>query len=55
MAALEEVARGEGCAKMTLEVQENNRQARSLYEAIGYKGSFLSEEAGDQRFLTKFL
>jgi hypothetical protein len=41
------------CCKMTLEVQENNTSARKLYHSVGFKGSFLNQEAGSQLFMTK--
>ena len=50
---IESIAQKLNCCKVTLEVQENNRAARRLYNSFGFKDSFLDKEAGDQLFLTK--
>ncbi|MBK7975719.1 MAG: GNAT family N-acetyltransferase [Deltaproteobacteria bacterium] len=34
--AVERAARERGCVKLTLEVQENNQRARSVYAAAGF-------------------
>jgi GNAT superfamily N-acetyltransferase len=52
---IETVAIRSKCCKITLEVQENNTHARSLYRSMGFKESFLNREAGSQLFLTKSL
>ncbi len=41
------------CCKITLEVQEKNSNAISVYKKYGFKESFLNKEAGGQLFLTK--
>jgi len=53
MEKIESIARDMGCCKMTLEVQENNASARKLYRSVGFKDSFLNQEAGSQYFMTK--
>jgi len=53
---LEEVerkARNMGCCKLTLEVQENNRRARKVYEALGFAQSEYVAAAGGGLFLSK--
>lgn len=53
---LEEVerkARVMGCCKLTLEVQENNRRARKVYEALGFAQSEYVTAAGGGLFLSK--
>jgi len=50
---IESIARDMDCCKITLEVQENNVSARKLYGSVGFKDSFLSQEAGSQFFMTK--
>ena len=50
---IEDIACGMDCCKMTLEVQENNTSARKLYRSVGFKDSFLNQEAGSQYFMTK--
>ncbi len=52
---VEAIAIKRKCCKITLEVQEKNTSARRLYNAYGFKPSFLDKEAGDQLFLTKAL
>jgi ribosomal protein S18 acetylase RimI-like enzyme len=37
LAAAEAAARAEGCSKLTLEVQEDNTPARTLYERFGFR------------------
>src|SRR6185295_11111428 len=36
LGAVDDAARERGCVKVTLEVQENNRRARRIYEAAGF-------------------
>ncbi|MGC4003765.1 MAG: GNAT family N-acetyltransferase [Pirellulales bacterium] len=55
MAAVEAHARTLGCCKLTLEVQENNRTAQSLYERAGFRQATYVAEAGGQLFLSKKL
>lgn len=53
---LEEVerkARAMGCCKVTLEVQENNRRARQLYEAAGFSQAQYQQAAGGSLFYSK--
>lgn len=50
---IETIAREMGCCKITLEVQENNTPARSLYRGNGFEDSFLDTEAGSQLSMTK--
>ena len=50
---IETIAREMDCCKITLEVQENNTSARRLYSSVGFKGSFLNQEAGRQLFMTR--
>jgi len=50
---IETVAYDMNCCKITLEVQENNTPARKLYRSVGFKDSFLDNEAGSQLFMTK--
>jgi len=54
LGAAEELARREGCCKLTLEVQEDNLRARGLYESFGF-GDFVLGEPVPTRFLTKEL
>jgi len=53
--AIEQKARKTGCCKVTLEVQENNRRARQVYEAAGFSQAVYEEAAGGSLFLTKQL
>ena len=53
LAAVEATARDRGCCKVTLEVQENNRRARSVYAAAGFVQAVYAAEAGGSLVLTK--
>jgi ribosomal protein S18 acetylase RimI-like enzyme len=53
--AVERAARERGCAKVTLEVQENNRRARGVYEGAGYAQAAYSETGGGVLFYWKRL
>ncbi|MDJ0780329.1 MAG: GNAT family N-acetyltransferase [Desulfosarcinaceae bacterium] len=55
LAAVEAEARGSGCCKVTLEVQENNQRARKLYAAAGFRQATYAEAAGGSLALTKLL
>jgi ribosomal protein S18 acetylase RimI-like enzyme len=50
--AAEEHARGEGCCKMTLEVQDDNGRARALYQSFGFE-DFVVGSSKPTRFLAK--
>lgn len=52
LAAVEEAARRRGCCKLTLEVQDDNRRARSLYARFGFN-DFVIGNSGPTRFLSK--
>jgi ribosomal protein S18 acetylase RimI-like enzyme len=52
---LEAEAIERGCCKITLEVLENNRRARSVYAAAGYESYELVPEQGKALFLHKKL
>jgi ribosomal protein S18 acetylase RimI-like enzyme len=54
LTAAEDRARREGCCKLTLEVQEENLRARSLYESFGF-GDFVIGGPTPTRFLSKEL
>jgi GNAT superfamily N-acetyltransferase len=43
-----------GCCKLTLEVQDDNRRARALYESFGFS-DFLVGNSAPTRFLSKNL
>lgn len=47
-------ARERGCCKLTLEVQDDNRRARGLYESFGF-ADFVIADSGPTRFLRKRL
>ena len=49
----EEIARGRGACKMTLEVLQGNAGAISLYARLGYAGYQLDPAMGQARFLQK--
>jgi ribosomal protein S18 acetylase RimI-like enzyme len=51
--AVEVKARSMGCCKVTLEVQENNRRARRVYEAAGFAQAHYQEAAGGALFYAK--
>jgi GNAT superfamily N-acetyltransferase len=55
LAAVEQKARERGCAKVTLEVQENNTSARQIYEAAGFSQAVHGEAAGGALFYAKKL
>jgi GNAT superfamily N-acetyltransferase len=55
LAAIERRARELGCCKLTLEVQENNRRARRVYEAAGFSQAMYVPEAGGSLSLSKRL
>lgn len=46
LAAVEQKARGVGCCKVTLEVQENNTRARRIYERSGFVQAVYGETTG---------
>ncbi|MBC2744069.1 MAG: GNAT family N-acetyltransferase [Desulfosarcina sp.] len=46
LAGVEQKARELGCCKVTLEVLENNRRARTIYEAAGFSQAHYQAEAG---------
>ncbi len=50
---VEQEARQTGCCKITLEVQENNSRARSIYEAFGLRQAVFVEAAGGALCLSK--
>jgi ribosomal protein S18 acetylase RimI-like enzyme len=51
--AIAQKAHALGCCKLTLEVQENNRRARRVYEAAGFRQSMYLLEAGGALFMSK--
>lgn len=53
MQEIERRARKMGCCKLTLEVQENNRRAQSVYHAAGFSQAVYVPEAGGSLFLSK--
>jgi GNAT superfamily N-acetyltransferase len=53
--AVEQKARATGCCKVTLEVQEDNRRARRVYEAAGFAQTVYAEGAGGALFFSKRL
>lgn len=55
LAAIEAKARALGCCKLTLEVLENNRRARQIYERFGFAQYQLQPGAGGALFLSKGL
>jgi ribosomal protein S18 acetylase RimI-like enzyme len=55
LAAVERAARARGCVKVTLEVQENNRRARRVYEAAGFAQGAYADGAGGSLFYWKRL
>jgi GNAT superfamily N-acetyltransferase len=52
LSAVERRARSRGCCKLTLEVQDGNARARSLYESFGFSDYVLGSPA-PTRFLVK--
>jgi GNAT superfamily N-acetyltransferase len=55
LAAVEQKAKTLGCCKVTLEVQENNTQARNVYENSGYAQAIYGQHTGGSLFYTKTL
>jgi len=53
--AVEQAAVERGCAKVTLEVLEHNRPARSLYESLGFTPAVYRPENGLALFYAKSL
>ena len=53
MGAVDDMARGLGCCKVTLEVLEGNHPAKALYRSVGYEGYALREETGSAMFWQK--
>ena len=53
IAEVECKARDMGCCKLSLEVQENNRTARQVYEAMGFEQAVYQAAAGGSLFLSK--
>jgi ribosomal protein S18 acetylase RimI-like enzyme len=54
LAAAETRARDRGCCKLTLEVQDDNTPARTLYERFGFR-DVVYGDSGPTRFLSKRL
>jgi GNAT superfamily N-acetyltransferase len=52
---VEQKARETGCCKVTLEVQENNRCARHVYEECGFTQAVYGDTTGGSLFYTKRL
>ena len=50
--AAEDHARGKGCCKLTLEVQDDNARARALYRSFGFE-DFVVGNSAATRFLAK--
>lgn len=53
--AVERKARELGCAKVTLEVGDQNLRARALYEAVGFHQAMIGAGAGSALFYAKVL
>ena len=53
LAAVERKARALGCARVTLEVQENNGRARRVYERAGFAQAVYGDTTGGSLFYTK--
>jgi GNAT superfamily N-acetyltransferase len=53
--AIEAKALQIGCCKLTLEVQEYNQRARSVYAAAGFSQAVYVPEAGGSLFLSRVL
>jgi len=51
--AVERKAREMGCCRLTLEVQENNHDARRVYAAAGFAQAMYQDAAGGALFLSK--
>ncbi len=54
LAAIEARARERGCCKLTLEVQDDNKPARTLYDRFGFR-EVVYGDSGPTRFLGKKL
>ena len=55
LAAVERRARELGCCRVTLEVQENNRSARRMYEAYGFSQAVYGPTTGGSLYYWKSL
>ena len=53
LASVETHARQRGCVKITLEVQENNHRARSVYERAGFANVVYGDTTGGSLFYAK--
>ena len=53
LGAVEQKARSLGCCKVTLEVAENNRRARRIYENAGFAQTVYADGAGGALFFSK--
>lgn len=53
--AIESKAKTLECCKLTLEVQEMNKNAIRLYEKCGFEKAILDESEGQALFLSKYL
>ena len=53
--AIELEAVKRGCCKITLEVQENNRHARAIYDRFGFTQAVYVADAGGSLFMSKSL
>ena len=53
--AVESLAAELDCAKLTLEVVQNNLAARSLYESVGFQQANYGEQGGGALFYSKFI
>jgi GNAT superfamily N-acetyltransferase len=55
LSKVEEIAKARGCCKITLEVLEGNRSAKSAYVKFGFGGYELDPAAGKALFWEKML
>jgi ribosomal protein S18 acetylase RimI-like enzyme len=55
LGAVETRARALGCCRVTLEVQENNRSARRMYEAFGFSQAVYGPTTGGSLYYWKSL
>jgi ribosomal protein S18 acetylase RimI-like enzyme len=55
LTAVERAAREMGCAKITLEVGDENQPAKGLYEAQGFSHASAGPDAGHALFYVKYL
>lgn len=53
LGAVENEARATDCCKLTLEVQENNSRARSIYDRFGFAQAVYAADAGGALFMSK--